>query len=139
MTDDNPFMRALASQADRAASLLDNLKRVQAENRAFEHGFADVMYETLMDEIRDFEETLNPDEEIGAYLSSFGQTVLIQVERVTYANPYLIIFDGFNADSKARVRLIQHTSQISVLFVAVQVKPEEDRKPRRIGFLTDSE
>jgi hypothetical protein len=41
---------------------------------------------------------LNPDEEIAAYLSSFGQTMLIQIEKVGYHNPFFIVFYGSTLD-----------------------------------------
>jgi hypothetical protein len=132
--EENPLSRALAvSLADHEREM-DRISRLAAENRAFENGFAHVMHKELMREIYQFEQTLNPNEEIGAYLSSFGQRIFIQIENVEYANPYFIIFDGINTETEGRVRLIQHTSQINVLFVAVQAK-HKDRKPRRIGFL----
>ena len=81
-----------------------------------------------------FEEGLAPDEEIAAYLSSFGTRFLIQIEEVGYHNPYLVIFYGRNAETGHRVQLVQHCSQLSVLFTALKVNPDEGRKPRRIGF-----
>lgn len=139
MSQDKPIIRPIASMADDLETSLQRHHRAKAENRAFEQGFAHVIYDKLMREIHEFEQALDPDEEIGAYLSSFGQSIFIQIKNVGYANPYLIIFDGINVDSKSRVRLVQHTSQISVLFVAVKVNAAEARKPRRIGFLPDDD
>jgi hypothetical protein len=113
------------------------LARDIREQRVEDLGFAHVMFERLMTQIKEFEKTLMPDEEVGAYLSSFGARVLIQIDQVGYHNPYFIVFNGINVDDGQRVRLVQHTSQISVLFTAMKVK--EDQKPRRIGFFVDDE
>ena len=36
-------------------------------------GFANEMHDRLLEQIADFEKSLKPDEEIGAYLAAFGQ------------------------------------------------------------------
>jgi hypothetical protein len=115
----------------------DELNKSISESRAADLGFAHVMYDRLMKQIQIFEDGLNSDEEIGAYLSSFGTRVVIQIEGVGYHNPYFIIFYGRNTEDGQEVQLVQHTSQISVLFVAIKVT--EDREPRRIGFDTSTE
>lgn len=114
---------------------LDSTQRLMATKmrlKASERGFANVLHENLLDQIATFEGTLKKDEEVGAYLSSFGQSILVQIESVGYQNPYLIVFYGTNAADGSRVQLIQHTTQINVLFVAIKVL--EARPPRRIGF-----
>jgi hypothetical protein len=50
-----------------------------------------------------------------------------------YFGPDMIVFYGKN-DSGEPVQLIQHTSQLSVLLVAVRKQSE---RPRRIGFILD--
>lgn len=116
------------------AGQMDSIREAKAAADAFTHGHAHVMHEELMKQIRQFETTLKPEQEVGAMLSSFGQRLLVQIEKVSYRNPFFIIFHGFNADDGSRVQLVQHTSQISVLFVAVEVPKEEHREARRIGF-----
>ncbi len=111
------------------------LFREQREREVVDLGFAHVMFERLREQIKDFEESLEPNEEVGAYLSSFGAKTLILIDNIGYHNPYFIIFNGVNAEDGCRVRLVQHTSQISVLFTVVKVN--DDRKPRRIGFFID--
>jgi len=100
-------------------------------------GFASVLYDRLMDQIRSFEEDLGPDEELGGYLASFGREVLIRIEHIGYHNPYFVTFEGTILQSGARVRLVQHTSQLGVLLTAVPKAPEHPT-PRRIGFSTES-
>lgn len=100
-------------------------------------GHADLMYERIMRLIYEFESKLKPDEEIGAYLTSFGREVIIQIESVGYMNPYLIVFHGKNTLDASSVQLVQHVSQINLMFVALKLV--EVRKPYRIGFPSEPE
>lgn len=94
---------------------------------------AEWMYERLGEYIKDFENELDEDHEIGARLVSFGQSVTFHIENVGYYGPDIISFDGINAEGE-RVQLIQHISQLSVLLVAMK---KQSNKPRRIGFKWD--
>ena len=64
------------------------------ENKAYTFGYANVLYKNLIDQIAEFEKRLRSDEEIGAYLASFGKEILVSIEKVRYHNPYFIIFDS---------------------------------------------
>jgi hypothetical protein len=118
-------------------SALDRMHRDRREKEMEDHGYAHILYKQFIQQIRNFEKTLNPDEEIAAYLSSFGQTMLIQIEQVGYHNPFFIVFYGLNLHDGRRVQLVQHTTQLNVLFTSVKLNPEEDRPARRIGFCTE--
>lgn len=100
-------------------------------------GFAHVLYERLVAEIADFQASLDSDQEIAAYLASFGARVIVLIDSVRFRNPYYIIFDGVNAETGEHVRLVQHTTQTSVLLAATKV--QEPRKPRRIGFYVEDD
>ena len=113
------------------------MQELEREIKAGDLGFAHILYDRLMGQIRSFEATLNPDEEIGAYLSSFGSTILIKIEHVGFQNPYFIVFSGTLIGEAGKVRLVQHTTQINVLFTSVKVRQEEARPAKRIGFLQD--
>jgi hypothetical protein len=104
------------------------------ERETTDLGYAHVLYERLMEQIREFEKTLKDDEEIAAHLASFGQNILIQIESVGYHNPFFIVFQGFNLNDGHRVQLVQHTTQLNVLFTSYKLSPEENRPARRIGF-----
>jgi Family of unknown function (DUF6173) len=97
-----------------------------------DRGYACVLYKGLMEQIYEFEKMLNDDEEIAAHLASFGQTILIQIEEVSYHDPFLIVFYGFSDGN--RVRLVQHTTQLNVLFTSIKLNPAENRVANRIGF-----
>jgi len=91
---------------------------------------ADWMYERLVQRITEFQDGLKPDEEVGACLTHFGREVVIHIEDISYHNPDMIIFIG--STDAGRVELLQHSSQVNVLLVAV--KAPADRPARRIGF-----
>ena len=95
--------------------------------------YAHVLYQNLMEQIADFEENLGDDEEVGAYLPSFGKEILFNIQSVGYHNPYFIIFYGTLMDNGRRAQLVQHISQVNILFVALKIK-EKNRKPERIGI-----
>jgi hypothetical protein len=108
-----------------------NMQRTLEESRKTALGYASVMHDRLMREIAAFEATLSADDEIAAHLASFGREMLIRIEHVSFHNPYFITFSGVTIPSCQRVRLVQHTSQVSVLFAAV---PKTQEVARRIGF-----
>jgi Family of unknown function (DUF6173) len=110
------------------------ISEARREKETTDLGYAHVIYERLREQIREFEKTLKDDEEIAAYLASFGQNILIQIEDVGYHNPFLIVFHGFDLNNGQRVQLIQHTTQLNVLFTSYKLSPEENRPARRIGF-----
>lgn len=90
-------------------------------------------YERLSRYIKDFEARLDEEHEIGARLVSFGSAVTFHIQDMSYYEPDIIAFYGKN-DQGEEVQLIQHTSQLSVLLVAVKKQGDE---PRRIGFVLD--
>ena len=109
------------------------LIRLERERVEFDQGFSNVIFKDLTDEISNFQSTLKDDEEIGVYISSFGQQVLVRITSIRPVKPYLIIFEGINDNTGARVRLVQHVSQTSVLFEVAKVP--DGREASRIGFL----
>jgi len=91
------------------------------------------MFERLATYIKQFESALDDEHEIGARLVSFGPNLTFHIEDMGYYGPDMIVFYGKN-DNGEPVQLIQHTSQLSVLLVAVRKQAE---RPRRIGFILD--
>jgi len=103
-----------------------------AQIQVHKMAYASVQYERIMNLIFEFEQNLKPNEEVGAYLTAFGKEIIIQIESVGYMNPYLIIFRGKNTLDSSVVQLVQHVTQINLMFVPIKLV--EDRKPYRIGF-----
>lgn len=89
------------------------------------------MFERLVAYMKQFESRLDDEHEIGARLVSFGANLTFHVEDMGYFGPDMIVFYGKN-DQGEPVQLIQHTSQLNVLLVAVRKQQE---RPRRIGFI----
>lgn len=113
----------------------DNFLETVIRSEQFERGNANIIWECLIKEINEFEKRLNEHEEVGAYLASFGKEFLLQIESVTFRNPYMIIFHGKKANSEEKLSLAQHVSQLSVLLCAIKIPSNE--KARRIGFNID--
>jgi hypothetical protein len=86
------------------------------------------MYDRLMTQIDDFEKDLNNDEELGAYLASFGWEILVRISGIVYHNFYLIIFYGEELNNGTPVQLVQHVSQISVVFTVASKLPGMKRQ-----------
>ncbi len=97
-----------------------------------ESGFANRYCEQLQKMINDFEESLGNESEVGVQLVSFGQAIRFHLKFVGYSNPYFIVFKG-QTENGDPVELIQHVSQISILFLKLKrKKPAEPKQP--IGF-----
>ena len=90
---------------------------------------AEWTYERLGSYIRDFENELDQDHEVGARLVSFGQAILFHIESLGYYGPDIISFKGVT-DKGEKVK--QNVSQLSVLLIAM---PKRSEQPKRIGFL----
>ncbi len=94
---------------------------------------ADWKYEKIMEQIHDFEETLDDEHEIALKLASFGSSITMVVTEIGYQNPGLLYFYGFVNGVEAQ--LIQHMSQLN--FLLISVEREDKTKPaRRIGFMS---
>jgi hypothetical protein len=94
---------------------------------------AEWMFQRLKKYIQEFEAHLDDDHEIGAHLVSFGHDLTFHIQDMGYHGPDIVTFYGKNERGED-VQLIQHTSQLNVLLVAVRKQQE---KPRRIGFILD--
>ncbi|MGH8612145.1 MAG: DUF6173 family protein [Gammaproteobacteria bacterium] len=92
-------------------------------------------YERLGEYIKDFEDGLDEEHEIGARLVAFGPSVVFHIQELGYYGPDIVSFDGVNEKGE-RVQLVQHISQLNVLLVAVK---KLGQKPKRIGFVTEDD
>lgn len=97
---------------------------------------ADYSYEVIMDRVKEFEEGLDSDHEVGVMLASFGQSVTMTVTDIGYSNPSTLVFYGYVKSDPAT--LIQHISQLNFLLIAVP-KADPEKPPRRIGFAPPTE
>lgn len=95
-----------------------------------EHYYAKAYYKKLAKYIIDFEASLSDEEEVGARLVTFGESITIHIEDIGYSNPRLICFYGRDNNDQ-EVQLIQHVNQISVLLIKVK---RIDTSRQRIGY-----
>lgn len=77
-----------------------------------------------------FEKNLDVDHEIGARLLSFATEVTFYIEDVCYLDTDMISFSGISENGE-NLQLVQHVSQLNVLFVAMKKRRES---PVRIGY-----
>ncbi len=87
-------------------------------------------YERIVEYIKDFEESLDHELEVGASLVSFSNLTVFHITDIGYYGPDIITFHGVNENDE-KVQLIQHVSQLNLLLVGLTKKEE---KARRIGF-----
>jgi len=97
-----------------------------------DYHLADYQYEVLLRAIADFEAELDDNHEVVAKLASFGQSVIISIDRIGYSNPSLVHFHG-SIENGSRVELVQHVSQINMLLIAIR-KADPDKPAHRIGY-----
>ena len=114
---------------------LNNSKELSADLVSDPH-LASWKHKKLVEQIRKFEADLDQNHEIAIRLASFGTSILMAVEDVGYQNPDVLYFYGKVNGEEAQ--LIQHTSQLNFLLLAVQ-KPDPQKPPRRIGFALPTE
>lgn len=96
---------------------------------------AEFMHERVLNQMREFEADLGPDEEIGARLPASGSQEAFRLTQFGYSNPDLLVLQGEQENGRP-VELLQHYSHFSLLLVALPKIPEHDQ-PRRIGFLSE--
>ena len=128
MSIDNDFLST-------AALMFKNMESASAQHIPRNYKLADWMCERLIKSINDFEADIPDDMQAGGKLVSFHDGVF-SIDDVGYWNPDIIWFYGTRPDG-SKVKLVQHTSQLNLLLVAV---PRQDTsKPRRkIGFERDT-
>lgn len=88
-------------------------------------------YERLILYIKNFEEQLDPAEEVAMGFVG-GDAGVLRIEGMGYFDPDIVTF--FGSDSAgARTQLVQHVSQLNVMLRALP-KEREAEPARRIGF-----
>lgn len=99
---------------------------------------ANYQQKVIIEHIKDFQDSLDANHEVGVFLANFGTQKPMIVTDIGFSNPMLITFYGFVDDVDSV--LIQHISQINFLLTSV-AKPDLSKPARRIGFTisTDAE
>ncbi|MBQ8280677.1 MAG: hypothetical protein IJZ23_12620 [Roseburia sp.] len=97
---------------------------------------ADWKYEKIVEQITDFQDSLDSEHEVALLLASFGSSITLAVTDIGYQNPDLLYFYGTINGKEAQ--LIQHTSQLNFLLTAIE-REDKTKPARRIGFMTDDD
>jgi len=92
---------------------------------------AEWAYERMVLYIKDFEEKLDSDHEVGMGFTG-GDVGTLKIQGMGYFAPDILTFHGEDPNG-AKVQLVQHISQLSVMLVAAP-KQHEQSEPNRIGF-----
>ncbi len=98
-----------------------------------QHMWADEQFEILKRYIQEYEHSLDTEHEVGIMMTNFGQSVLMNVQQITYEDPVLMVFKGYVNGREAT--LIQHINQLNFMLTSVEKEP--DRPKRQIGFITN--
>ena len=99
-----------------------------------DYRLADFCYERIVEEVSNFQKSLDDEHEVGVLLASFGKELLMYVQDIGYQNPNMLYFYGQVNGHDAQ--LIQHMNQLNFLLLALP-KPEPEKPARRIGFSAD--
>lgn len=127
----------ISSQNSQMERLLENMReqKQREQNQRYYHENPVAAITGIIErQIKDFESNLQDGYELGAWLASFGNQILIIVEEIQFAEPALVIFHGRD-DQDNKLQLIQHASQLNLLLNAVKKNNDVPRKP--IGFVHD--
>lgn len=122
-------------QHDLQAAIRSTVDRVNSlKIRDYSH--ADWKHEKIMEQIHEFESTLDSDHELAIQLASFGSSVTMVVTEIGYQNPDMLYFYGFVNGKDSQ--LIQHMSQLNFLLTSVE-KEDKTKPARRIGFIISND
>jgi hypothetical protein len=108
-----------------------DLSKIQTIDHRTNRHLADYQRQIIIEEIREFEKSLDDEHEVALKLASFGQSITLSVSQIGYENPDVLIFYGYVGDESAT--LLQHITQLSFLLTSAK-KRIPDEPPCRIGF-----
>ena len=128
-----PRAHAVLTDPDAPCAAVEMAPLPEAMTRAplSEKSEAQWAYERLILYIRNFETTLDANEEVAMGFTG-GDAGVIRIEGLGYFDPDIVTFYGTDP-SGAKTQLIQHVSQLNVLLRAAP-RPKGTEKPQRIGF-----
>lgn len=125
--------RSIAEQNRRKSEAIESTNFLADIQRA---NLASQFAKHLLSQMNRFDKELDADHEVGVRLVSFGQSITFHVSDLSYYNPSLIVFIGLTEDGN-RVELVQNTSQINFLLIALpKLQPEQPK--RKIGFIQEN-
>lgn len=108
-----------------------DVQKSKAPDSPSNHHLADYQRKIIIEEVRNFEKSLDDEHETALKLASFGQSITLSVTSIGYENPDILIFHGYVGDESST--LVQHITQLNFLLTAAE-KRIPDEPPHRIGF-----
>ena len=99
-------------------------------------GLAEWMYERIVKRIVEFEKSIPDDMQAGGRFVTSATGYTFSIDDVSFWNPDMIMFYGTGPDG-AKVELLQHTSQLNLLLVAVPRRDDLSKPRRKIGFVVE--
>lgn len=131
------FLRDFLNQQDlrvqRNAAKERNLNTAAVMGSIDDSQFASWMYERIVKLIEEFEASIPDNMQAGGRFVSSAAGYTFSIDDVDSWNPDLIMFYGTGPDG-AKVQLLQHTSQLNLLLVAVPRTDDLSKPRRKIGF-----
>jgi hypothetical protein len=106
-------------------------KRNAEQQRAARATTAKYMFQCLRDRLEEFQDSLEPDKEVGVVVTQLGERLSFHLHELSYESPSLVVLKGENSGGNP-IELAQHPMQVRVLFKAVE--PLDQDNPTRIGF-----
>jgi hypothetical protein len=95
----------------------------------------EVVFEHVIETIREFEKALTPEEEVGFFAVDVLGARQMHIVNVQRKGREMIAFHGVSEQGKPML-VLQHITQVSILLTAL---PKLREQARRIGFLSRSE
>lgn len=126
-----PRMHEVHSDPDAKNASDQPLPKGMADKPVAQKSTAQWAYERTVLYLKKFEEGLDDDHEIAMGFAGTDAGVL-KIEGMGYFDPDIVTFYGADP-AGAKMQLVQHVSQLSVVFRALP-KAIETEKPNRIGF-----
>jgi len=126
-----PRMHEVHSDPEAQNAADQPLPKGMADKPVAQKSPAQWAYERTILYLKKFEEGLDEDQEIAMGFAGTDAGVL-KIEGMGYFDPDIVTFYGADATG-AKMQLVQHVSQLSVLFRALPKAVKAD-KPNRIGF-----
>lgn len=136
-TTGRDFLRDFLNQQDlrvqRNAAKERNLNTAAVMGSIDDSQFASWMHKRIVKLINEFESSIPDDMQAGGRFVSSSTGYTFSIDDVDSWNPDLIMFYGTGPDG-AKVQLLQHTSQLNLLLVAVPRTDDLSKPRRKIGF-----
>lgn len=126
-----PRLYEMHCDPDRPNACDQELPKHMTQKPAAQKSPAQWAYERTVLYLKNFEEQLDNEQEVAMGFVG-GDAGVLRIEGMGYFDPDVVTFYGRDA-AGGRMQLVQHVSQLNVVFRALN-KQVRDQAPNRIGF-----